>query len=487
MKRMKLFMIAASVMLTFNVNLLRATDKVITLSPEAQQDADKIVELAKTSQIEAINQLTSLYKKYKKDIKTMTAIGQVLLDNHLYQPALEIATEAYNREATYVPAIMIMGNAYYGMKNIDEAAAKYEEAITTDPDAKEAYFQFVNVYKSIAPDVAIEKLDIIKKKFPNDPEINKELGFIYYKQGKLDEGIAAYKAYFAAIPEGGDPQAQEEYAILLFAKKDYKESLDLAQQILVKDPKSLSANRLVFYNQMELQDFDKVKETADKFFTLFNDSLYNSTDYKYSADLAATLNDPMRAVTAYEKAVKIDPKKGDLYEGLSDAYEKVGKADESVAAYKKFVQITSPEVPASAFLKEGKIYYSAATSLSDPSTDALKKHFVAAGDSIFAELAQKAPESFYGPFWQARIQTILDPNNPIEAIKNHYTEAYKRMEGKDESYNKERKECLVYFAFYFFKKDNYSEALDACNKVLTIDPANNLAKQIKGAISQLKK
>ena len=61
------------------------------------------------------------------------------------------------------------------------------------------------------------------------------------------------------------------------------------------------------------------------------------------------------------------------------------------------------------------------------------------------------------------------------------------MEGKDDSYDGYRKECLVYDAFYYFKKDQYAASLDACNKVLAIEPNNSLCKQIKAAIGQLRK
>jgi Tfp pilus assembly protein PilF len=89
--------------------------------------------------------------------------------------------------------------------------------------------------------------------------------------------------------------------------------------------------------------------------------------------------------------------------------------------------------------------------------------------------------------WRARIQTILDPTNPIESVKECYDKVYERLAGKDESYNTERKECLVYSAFYYFKKDDYDSAKDYCEKVLAIDPNHGLAKNILNAIAQLKK
>ena len=117
----------------------------------------------------------------------------------------------------------------------------------------------------------------------------------------------------------------------------------------------------------------------------------------------------------------------------------------------------------------------------------LKKRYVEEGDKYFKKLEDLAQESYLGPFWRARIQTIMDPNNPIESVKECYDRAYERLANKDESYNTERKECLVYTAFYYFKKDDYTNAEDYCNKVLALDPEHGLAKSIINAIGQLKK
>ena len=112
---------------------------------------------------------------------------------------------------------------------------------------------------------------------------------------------------------------------------------------------------------------------------------------------------------------------------------------------------------------------------------------VEAGDKVFSELEEMAKDSYLGPMWRARIQTILDPENPIESVKECYDKVYERLASKDESYNTERKECLVYSAFYYFKKDDYDAAKDYCEKVLAIDPNHGLAKNILNAIAQLKK
>lgn len=482
MKKTKFIVLATGMMFALNVTSIQADLKPIELTPEAQQDAQKIVDLAKTNQMEAINELTTLYKKYKKNEDQLTGIGQIFLKAGLPQPALEIATFAYQRKSDYLPAIILQGDAFAALKNSGDAAGKYEEATNVDPKEKEPYFRMVDIYKTIAPELALEKLNIIKKEFPNDPAINKAMGSIYYHQNKIDDAIKSYETYLAG--QGNDTEALTEYAILMFIKKDFQKSLDISNKVLASEPKSLPATRMKFYDLMELSKTTDAKAASDNFFGKFDESLYNSTDYKYFAQLADSLNDPQLSVQAYEKAVKLDPKKAELYKNLSEAYQKTNQIDSAVAAIQKFGNLNSPQTVAMNNFRAGRIYYTAAANDKDKE---IQKHFVEEGDKIFAIVSEKAPDSYMGPFWRGRIQTILDPDNPIDAIKQQYDEALKRLEGKDDSYDSYREECYVYDAFYNFKHDKYAAALESANKVLAIDPDHKLAKQIKNAAMQLKK
>ena len=81
----------------------------------------------------------------------------------------------------------------------------------------------------------------------------------------------------------------------------------------------------------------------------------------------------------------------------------------------------------------------------------------------------------------------LDPENAVEEAMEQYTEAFNRLEGKSADYDGIRIECLRYMMFYYLKKDDYDNCAVYVNKVLALDANDSLAKQIKAALSQLKK
>ena len=108
-------------------------------------------------------------------------------------------------------------------------------------------------------------------------------------------------------------------------------------------------------------------------------------------------------------------------------------------------------------------------------------------DEIFKVVSDSVKESYQGPYWRARLHMTLDPENAVEEAMEQYTEAFNRLEGKSADYDGIRIECLRYMMFYYLKKDDYDNCAVYVNKVLALDANDSLAKQIKAALSQLKK
>ena len=283
MKKIRTTLFATSLAFALTSVNANAQD-AYTLTPLTQEAVENIIKLSKNDDLAGQNEFFSFLedKKYRKELKktkALIAAGQQFLKAGLYQQAAELGRLAYEQDGSNFDAVMLYGDATYEMKNYGEASAKYEEAINLKPESKEAYLKSANVYKYINPEYALEILDKFKKKFPNDPDVNKSIGAIYYYQNKIKEAKAAYDTYFEAS-KGGDIEAQEQYAIILFAEKDYQASLDKVNSIIDKNPQALSLNRMKFYNQMELMERQGGKGANDKFFKMCEERQYSSTDYK---------------------------------------------------------------------------------------------------------------------------------------------------------------------------------------------------------------
>ena len=488
MKSNKILSIAAGIIFLCSVNLIygQSNDEVPPLSAEAQQSAQTLLGTLEGKDAEQIaDQTKSTIKKFKKDENTLNAIGRFFFKNKQYDEAISFAKAAYDCDSKSLPSILLEGDSYYAMKKYGEAVQKYEEAIYNNPDDKRAYFKRVSVYKFINPQLALETMETIKKKYPDDAAIDKTMASIYYHLNDTAKANTTYKSYFHAIKYEQDIDAAKEYAIVLFLNKDFAHSYEVVNSIIASDPKEISLNRMKFYDLIELKQYPEAESASKNFFGQYTDTLYNFSDYKYMGALQTELKNIDAAVTAYKKAAELAPeeKKPLLLKDLSSAYEHVGKYDDAANAYQKFIDATAPGSLLEAYNK-GRIYYKA---LGDTTiTTDQKKHFIEAGDVLFKEVAAK-DSSYLGPFWSARINSALDPDNPNETSMQQYGEAFKRLESKDESYNSRRVECLRYMTFYYFKKDDYTNCLTYADKALAINPDDALIKQIKAALAQMKK
>ena len=222
MKHGKLIILATGLAFALSTNPMSADDKAFTLDPEAQQEVENIINLSKKDNLAALNEFSTFIdsKKYRKALKkteALIAVGKQFLKAGLYQQAAEMGRLAYEQDGSDFDAVMLYGDATYELKDYGTASAKYEEAINIKPKEKSAYLKSADVYKYINPEYALEILAKFKEKFPNDPDVNKSIGAIYYYQNKIAEAKKAYDTYFAAS-NGGDIEAQEQYAIILFAE-----------------------------------------------------------------------------------------------------------------------------------------------------------------------------------------------------------------------------------------------------------------------------
>ena len=488
MKKNRILSFAAGLLLSCSLNLsfAQSANDVPPITPEAQQDAQAYLTVSKSGnakQMEA--QKKAIVKKYKKNEGMLLSIGQYFFKNENYDEAIVFAKAAYDRDSKSVSAVLLEGDSYYAQNKYGEAAGSYEQARMINENDKRAYFSLVKVYKFIDPELALEIMNTIKEKYPDDLAIHKTMASIYYHQNDTAKANSTYKLYFNSVKLEDDVEAATEFAIVQFLNKDYAGSLKVVNAIIAKAPKEISLNRMKFYDYVELKQFKEADEASKSFFGQYADTLYNFSDYKYEGLLQSKLNNMEKSAVAYTKAIEMAPdeKKTALMKDLSDAYLNAGKYDEAADAYQKYIDKVNPESLVERYNK-GRIYY---TALADTTiTDEQKKHFIEAGDALFKEVAAK-DESYLGPFWSARINAMLDPESPNEVSMQQYAEAIKRLEGKDNSYDSKRVECLRYMTFYYFKTDDYDNSLAYAEKVLAISPNDGLATQIKNVLSQLKK
>lgn len=474
MKKKWTFALSFAAMLCLGSVSVSAQNKIEipNLPSELTPMVENLASQIKSNSPEAADAFSSFLKKNGKKEEVLLAIGNYFLSKGMLPQANECADKLYKDAPKYVAGLIFAGDVKFAMKDYGVAGQRYDEAIYHDSNLNVAYMKKAQVYKFVNPEIAKETLLELKSKDPSFAEADRDLASVYYHLNDVANAISSYESYFKVVPQA-ELASLKEYAILLFLNKDYAKSLETVDKILIKDPKDISLNRMKFYDLIELERFDEAKDASTKLFGQYVDSLYNFSDYMYKGRLLKKEKDYAGAIADFNKAINLNPSMLALYKEISDTYERVSEYDKAIDAFKTFLEKIGDKRELTDYFTYGKIFYSAASA---DSIDAEKKKaYIQEGDSAFAEVANKS-ESYLGSLWRARINALMDPENPNDISKNFYEETIKRLDGKDNATS--MKECLKYLAFYYMKKDDNEKAKEYSNKVLAIDPNDAMAKQI---------
>ena len=446
MKRFQLFLVGAFV----------AAGPLFAQSADADWHSEvaKVKELIQTNPAQASEEAAQLLKgKNKKNTDLLTAIGQAYLEAGKISEAETYAALGQKADSKSAAVSVLQGDIAVAKKDAGKACQLYEQAIYFDPNYKEAYLKFADVYKAASPQLAIEKLEQLKSIDPSSVAADKKLAEIY---------------------------DLTKYSFALFLNHDFEKSLQIALMGLQKNPRDAAFNRLAMYNYTDLKRYDEAMKAADAFFKESDKADFSYLDYMYFGHLLNAVKKYDQAVDAYMQAITLDPSKTDLWREVSSSYELNNEFTKAIEAYKKYSESLSADkrTPDVQF-QIGKLYYEKGTQ-SDTLTVPLDERRAAllSADSIFTEIATVAPDSYLGNFWRARTNSALDPETTQGLAKPYYEEVATFLVDKnDPRYNSALIECYSYLGYYYLVANKLPESKEYWNKILAIDPANATAKR----------
>lgn len=438
----------------------------------------KIKELIQSNPTQAADNAEQLVKKNKKNVDLLVAIGNLYLEANKIPEAqtyVELARKANKKSAA---ASVLEGNIAVANKNAGLACQKYEEAIYFEPNYSEAYLKYADVYKSADPNSAIEKLKQLKNIDPSNTEADRKLAEIYYLKNDFKSASSAY-AVFANRPDATEEDLVK-YAFALFLNHNFDKSLEIANIGLKRNPRHAAFNRLAMYNYTDMKRFDDAYKAADMFFNQSDKADFSYLDYMYYASLLNALKKYDEAVVQYEKALQLDPEKTDLLKEISNAYEQKGDYKKAIEAYKKYyASLPADKQTPDLQFQLGRLCYSAGTSKDSLSVSkADQSQYLKEADTVFAAIAQSAPDSHLGNLWRARSNSALDPETTQGLAKPFYEEVAKLLESKKEArYNSVLIECYKYLGYYYLVTNKMQDSKTYWNKILAIDPTDATAKK----------
>ena len=421
----------------------------------------------------AENYFDEAKKVNKKDAEVLSAIGRAYFNTDPVKYAAEI--EKYDKQAYKVnskePSIFVLrGDREAANKEWGDAAANYENAILYSKGLPEAYVKYANAYFNVNPEFAIAKLQELLKENPTSALGQRELAEKYYQN---DQWSLAAKAYGDYIKNPNHFEEDEiRYTVLLYYGQHYDESLAIANRLLEKNPDNMQLLRIAFLDKAALKDYPGAEVAAEKLFALKNAKAdFSSLDYSTYAEVLQELGKDSLAIGAYEKAIEINPEKGDLYKALSSAYSGAKNYDKALEVFQSYIDrgdyVTNDLVTLAS-------RYQNVAATSEPGSEK-KINAINKAIETISQVAEKVPDNPIPVRNKARMMLVKYDNQPSKEMADTYEQVVALLDKDPENKTKRAdmyNEAYSQIASYYISEKDIPNAQIYYEKVYELDPTN---------------
>ena len=438
-----------------------------TAQDGSKADVQAVKNIISSKPADLDKQMKPFYKANKKNAENLVAFGR-----EFYLAKDTANAKVYANHALvasknkYAPAYILLGDIEALGDNGGGAAAQYEQAIYAAPTEPEAYYKYANVYRKISPRGAVSKLEELRAQRP-DIAVDALVGRIYYMSNDFD---AALRAYNKADKSQMEDRDLSDYAMTAFFKQKYDTALDVAKFGLSKNPRHAAFNRLAFFNSTELKKWDDALAYADALFNKSDSAKFSYYDYTYYGNALSGAGQHAKAVEMYQKALQQEDmdnkaKRAGVIKQLSDAYKAQEDYPNAIKNYEEYLN-TVEKASANDIAALAQLHVQHASKKTTSEEQA----------ACFIE---------YATFMRARVNSYMDPDQKKGLAKPFYEKLDQLIGSKDnkDATDKARlTESYRYLiSYYFVIQDNKDTAKQYAEKLLAIDPENEIAKQVMDA------
>lgn len=440
------------------------------------------VALINGNKAEAEKQFKAALATNKKDAALIAAVARAYA---------EVDPVAYSKEIDkYIamglkaskdkePKVYVLKGDLAKGSDIGAAAGFYEQAIIYQEEAgsvnPEAYVKYSNLYRKVNPDFAIGKLVELNEKLPTSALAQSELAEKYYDNNQFTRAAEQYGKY---MKNPNHFQLDEQrYSGLLYFGKKYPESLEIASQVLAKDPDNLYMQRMVMLNKAALEDFEGAEAAAAKLFA-HKDAKFTATDYSTHAQVLTSLNRPEEAVTAYLAAYELNPEKNkQMLVEVSDMYNKLENDSLAVFYMQKYVDLGDASLTDYNVLSNRYKNLGLTLPEGSPERKAAAENGLKNLDIVIKDAASK------GNLYRNRATLLMvrdgaDMTPELLDTYNKMLEAYDAEPEKAQANASGYKAAYLRLGVYYLQSGDKALARDYFEKLLAIDPENETAKEL---------
>jgi len=410
------------------------------------------------------------YEKYKiaADAITYSNGGNINDAIAWYQKAME-------KEPTAKMHIAL-GDAYMKLQTGGgDAMTNYEKAVEKGTDNSLAYSKIGALwYAARNYESALKSYEQAKNADPNNPLPYRDLADAYYRVGKYELAKQNIEKYLTLSDKSTDDLVQ--YVHILFLSKHYPEALSKLEEVMKSGIEKPYFYRLKGYSQFETQDYKNALDNMHIFFSketkpesiIVDDYMYMGKIMNAMATVD-TGNAKMYADSAnfyFTKAVAMDTTadKAELYRKIAEGFKDSKNYAQAGAWYGKIVA-ANPNAASLDYYYWGYWSY-----YGQNYADAAK---------AFAGISEKYPDDRHiSYYWQGLVAAAGDQEAKTGAGVKFFEDWLGFSKEGVEKKNDQLMVAYQYLAYFYYNQSNEAKATEYANKILTIQPDNEFAKQI---------
>lgn len=449
---------------------------IIAAPAMAQQTAEEVqaqaANLIKTGDAKGI---VALEKENKKNALGLVSIAKAFLAAGDVDKAQIYADKAQNvvitnkkatpaeKSGTYI----VLGNIASAKNDAGATASWYQNAIYADPQNPDGYRLYATATSKSDPAGALRVLEDLRAQRPDYP-VDLIAADIANEAGKTKDAI---KYYSKVKVSDMQPYQIGRYAFNLFLQQDFKKSVEVAAEGQKVAPRNATLNRLAFWGNCQLKNWDAALANADK--------LFNASDsVKISSDDYGQLINALRGAGKYDEAlVQLNklatdpamPKADQLFalKQIAETYADKEDYANSIPAYQKYLAACDKKSPTDvATLGSQYMLYA-------QKEPAKKAEMLRQADEIFAELAQNPDAKEFAIYKRAQVANAMDGGKGLAKP------FYDQLLAMPDCSVARLKEAYLYNISYFGNiKNDIDAAMPYAEKLIEIDSENAVAKQV---------
>jgi tetratricopeptide (TPR) repeat protein len=413
----------------------------------AKENFDKAIKLTKGKDADILFRLGEAYHIYPtKD----------------YPQAIQLLEMAGRMKKNDPEIFLSLGDAYLIPNEGGRAADNYDRAIRIAPNSAKPYIRSGSLM--IRAKNYNEALNKYKEGLAKDSLYGpgyRQLGELYYKAGKYENAVAAYRKYVNMSDQR--PETMFRYGAFLFLSKNYKEAADVLNSI---DSKNIYRYRLLGYCKAETSDFEKGFEYLSNFMSNVDSSKYLASDYEYLGKLnIESGKDTAAALALLSKAAQMDTNK---ISTIADYAKRFFDAKNYLAAAAVYqLLIDKGRTSAQDYYNLANAYF-------------FGRNYEKA-DTVYNKLLELTPQSALANLFKARTINYrkLDPDQ-VKGLAKPYYEAFIEY-GDKERLPKQYVEAYEYLmSYYYIQKKDINTAKEMASKIIELDAKNKKAQEMLG-------